>query len=520
MKIKIYIKTIALALLVLTGCEKDFEEMNKDPFNPTETDLPPVFNSMLASLEREWQPQTQFEYEGSGYACQLTSIYGTSGYLPDNAATDLWNNYYDFMSNSRLFDRLMADYNKDLKLDNMDAQRNIVQAYKTVKMVDIFGDVPYSEAGRAFDGPDYYYPKYDDQKDVYLEMMEMLSTAEAQLVENPGDDYAKYGGYDVLFGDDITKWRKFANSLLLRHALKAVDVEPTLSSYVGDILNGNLPLIEDGEDVKLDPVALNLDIRAPIWAYGGGKVRFSQTLYNAMADDTVETAIFDPRLRLFSEVNSDGSWRPMPLYEPGNETGSPNAENRWENDENAGYYSYSPVNYWMLTGRYFTPELIFTAADVHFLKAEAYAKGVGVGIDMAAAQAEYEAGILSSINYWFTVAKGSRDFADNYAWRDVPVDPTQADIDAMMANPKVAWNDTNALELIYTQRWISHIRQIRQGWNVYRQTQMTPHDDASSFVYNRLVYPTSEHTNNAQNYADQVAKMGSDNEVVKVWWAK
>ena len=225
-----------------------------------------------------------------------------------------WKNYYDFLGNSRLFDRLMEDYEKELKLDNLDAQRDIVQAYKTVKMIDIFGDIPYSEAGLAFEGPEYYYPKYDDQKDIYMEMMEVLSEAEAQLVENPGDDYAKYGGYDVLFGDDIHMWRKFTNSLILRHALKAVDAEPSLSSYVGDVLNGNLPLIEDGEDVKLDPVTLNLDLRAPIWAYGGGKVRFSKTLYDAMADDTLETGIFDPRLRLFSEVNSDGAWNPMPLY--------------------------------------------------------------------------------------------------------------------------------------------------------------------------------------------------------------
>ena len=517
MKIAKYIITLILALFIITGCDKGFEEMNEDPFNPTETSIPPVFNSMLESVLREWQPQTQLEYEGMGLSSQMCANYGTSGYLPENSANDLWVNYYQYFSDAKLFDRLIEDYEKDLNTTNFTAQKNIIHGYKTVKMVDIFGDIPYYDAAKAVDGPDYFYPAYDDQKTIYLEMVQMLQDAEANLVESPGDDYAKLGTYDVLFDDDITMWRKFANSLILRHALKAYDADNSLGSYVADVLNGNLPLIEDGEDVKLDPVKLNIDLRAPIWAYGGGKVRFGTTMFFAMADDTTEAGIFDPRLRLFSEVSSDTAWNPMPFTGGITETGDPNAENRWQDEANAGYYSYSPINYWMLTGRHYTPELIFTAAEVHFLKAEAYAKGAGVSVDMAKARTEYEAGIQSSIDYWFTVAKGSRDFGDDYAWRDVPPDPTQADIDAMLANPKVAWDDANALTLIYTQRWISHIRQVRQGWNVYRQTKMTPHTGIE-FVFNRSIYPTSEHTNNAANYATQVSKMGSDDASVKVWW--
>ena len=72
-------------------------------------------------------------------ACQITNIYGSSGYLAENAANDMWNNYYKYLADARLFDKLVADYDKDLNLANVIAQKNTINALKTFKMLDIFG---------------------------------------------------------------------------------------------------------------------------------------------------------------------------------------------------------------------------------------------------------------------------------------------------------------------------------------------------------------------------------------------
>ncbi len=521
MKIRILISTVLLTLLTITSCDKGFEEMNKDPFNPTTTSISPVFNSLTSTLLRTWQEQTGFEYELTGFACQITNLYGSSGYLAENAASDMWKNYYNYMSDARLFDKLVEDYDKDLNLANVIAQKDVINALKTFKMLDIFGDIPYYDAAKAALSSEYFYPKYDDQKTIYLDMLKMLKDADANMVESAGDDYFKLGGYDVLFKDNITMWRKLANSIRLRQAIRAFDKDNSVASHVADIVGGNLPVVEDGEDVELHPNTLNLDLRGRIWAYGGGKVRFGKTMWDAMADGVEDTDIFDPRLRLFTEPNSDGAWNPMPYGTSGiSETGTPNAENRWQNEDNAGTYTYSPINYWMLTGRYSVPEIIITAAEVHFLKAEAYARGIGVSKNMTKAQEEYEAGIKSSINYWFKVANFSKDFGDNYSWRNVPPTPTNDEINAMLANPKVAWNNADALKLIYTQRWLSHIRNIVQGWSLWRRTKMTPQEGGTEFVYYRSVYPQSEQDNNGDNYKAQVAKMGADADNVKVWWMK
>ncbi|MEQ6119362.1 SusD/RagB family nutrient-binding outer membrane lipoprotein [Reichenbachiella sp. MALMAid0571] len=520
MKIKKYIITVLSIALIITSCDDGFEEMNQDPFNPTETSLPPVFNSLTATMVKGWQEQTGLEYELMGLASQVTNPHANSGYLLANASNEIWENYYKYMSDARLFDRLVADYSEAQKLDNLIAQKNIIHAYKTFKMVDYFGDIPYYDGAKATDGAEFFYPEYSDQKTVYMDMMQMLKDADANMVVGAGDDYASLATYDVLFGDDKTMWRKFANSIRLRQALRAYDADNTLASHVSDILGGNLPLIEDGEDVEIDPVSLNLDLRGRIWAYSGGFVRFGETMFDAMSDGTDEADIFDPRLRLFSETNSSGNWAPMPfgggaVAEP---AGNPNAENRWEDQANAGDYNYSPINYWILTGRFSVPELVITAAEVHFLKAEAYAKGVGVATNMTKAREEYEAGIKSSIDYWFNMANFSKNFGDDYSWRNVPATPDAAAMTTMLTNPKVAWVDADALELIYTQRWISHFRQVPQAWSLWRQTKMTPQTGGSEFIFNRVVYPQNEQDRNGDNYSAQVNEMGGDTKDVKVWW--
>ena len=89
----------------------------------------------------------------------------------------------------------------------------------------------------------------------------------------------------------------------------------------------------------------------------------------------------------------------------------------------------------------------------------------------------------------------------------------------MLANPKVVWDDANALKLIYTQRWIDGFRKPMDGWNISRYTDLLPHE-GPEFVFNRLMYPDSEGSNNTDNYNAQVANMGSDDVTVKVWWAR
>ena len=79
------------------------------------------------------------------------------------------------------------------------------------------GDVPYSEAANDID-----QPKYDTQKDIYYTIFEELKDAVSKLDESAANNV---GSYDLIYGGDATKWKKFANSIRLRMAVRISDVD-------------------------------------------------------------------------------------------------------------------------------------------------------------------------------------------------------------------------------------------------------------------------------------------------------
>lgn len=519
-KIKIFF-TILLIPLVF-GCDKGFEEMNVDPFKPTSAEISPVFTTVVASMQLGWQERTGFAYENMQYKAQQTNVFALSGYLQLNASRDIWNNYYFALTNIRYIQSEIEDYSGDKNTANIKALTDIVLAYKTLKMLDIYGDIPFYTASMATEGIEFFRPEYDDQKQIYTEMLALLKTASASIVEGASDEeYLAYGSYDVFFNYDLGMWKKFANTLRLYHALKAVDKESGYADHVSDILGGNLPLIEDGEDIAFWPQRLpNVSFTQRMWSYSGGFVRFGTTMWNEMADGTEDADIFDPRVHVFVERNKDLEWAPYPFVDPPIEQGQPYGTDRYKNwVEGGGDWDFSPINYWLLADENTLPEIMFTSAQVHFLKAEAYAKGVGVSKNSSTAKAEYESGIRGSIGFWYNVVATSVAGGGDKAWQSPPAAPEDGVITAMLANPKVAWNDTDALKLIYTQRWIDSFRTPADAWNLSRYTDLLPHE-GMEHDFNRLFYPESEGMNNNANYSAQVSKMGADDLLVKVWWAK
>ncbi|HEY9261459.1 SusD/RagB family nutrient-binding outer membrane lipoprotein, partial [Chitinophaga sp.] len=184
---------------------------------------------------------------------------------------------------------------------------------------------------------------------------------------------------------------------------------------------------------------------------------------------------------------------------------------------------FSPFNYRIVRDIYYQPELFMTAAEVHFLKAEALARGLGVAKNMVTAGTEYAAGITSSVNFWYYIAHNTNVTNDN--WSAVaPPSPTSAEMAAFMANPKVAFTGTDDQKLnkIYAQEWLSFFRQPWLAYNLWRRTGRTPRDgNPATYVnFNRLQYPQQESINNTVNYTAQTDHMGGNSTTVKVWWMK
>ncbi|ULT27590.1 SusD/RagB family nutrient-binding outer membrane lipoprotein [Sphingobacterium sp. E70] len=172
------------------------------------------------------------------------------------------------------------------------------------------------------------------------------------------------------------------------------------------------------------------------------------------------------------------------------------------------------------------PELIITAAEVYFLKAEAAARGIGSSANLAAAKTEYENGVKSSINFWTTMAMKSVVWKENK-----PTSlPSAAQLNTILANPKVAFSTsastTNALKLIYAQRWLDNFRQPYEAWSLLRQTDATPKATLSDNLYEndfgiikRLNYAEKEYQYNLDNVNAVTKKMDiNDWQKTRVWW--
>src|SRR3990170_2900461 len=114
----------------------------------------------------------------------------------------------------------------------------VMRAWMFYMATDCYGDIPYSEATQAkSDG--IYYPKYDTQEEIYNGILSDLEEANTLL-----QDVLNVKG-DLIYGGDVAKWRKLANSLRIRYLMRIsdrVNVSSALEAIVND--PSNFPVFE------------------------------------------------------------------------------------------------------------------------------------------------------------------------------------------------------------------------------------------------------------------------------------
>jgi hypothetical protein len=250
-------------------------------------------------------------------------------------------------------------------------------------------------------------------------------------------------------------------------------------------------------------------------------------------DNTDGSGIIDPRCKVFFETNGAGEWKPQPqsganpvqgrgAYINGAFPGGRDramTQEEWDNKGEVCYYS--SVNYYIARDDQYMPEMFMTVAELHFLKAEAYNRGIGVSSNSGMAKDEYEAGIKSSIDFWYDMVE-----LQGTAWAFYKPVLDLSEVDVYMANEKVSYkgDGAEALKQIYAQMWIDSFRQPWLGFNLYRRTLATPHDETGAYEatennFYKVPYPEGEFINNPTNLAN--ALDGQDNnEMIKIFWQK
>jgi len=489
------------------------------------------------------------------------SNYGGSVHANDDQMRLIWDQYYA-VAIKNLVD---AIYNSEDK-PNINAALRIHRAYLMAVLTDTYGDLPCTEAGMGYI-KGIATPKYDAQETIYDFIFDELDKCVAQL----GTGTDRIGGDVTSLSGDAAAWRKYANSLRLRYAMRISEVNPTKAQQEFE-----KALAADGGYItKAEENAYVIYTDNPFTLYDGsrdldfrvnalGEILYGQdptsptfvcsTFFNILNDNN------DPRLYRIcrhyintkrSEIKPDREWNVDVTDEVLAYLASANEKEQpcnpgaawWNNWINAPANSAIPTldklvqqypeagfdgsNYPARMMRPFLsidfempdrPGTLITSAEVEFLLAEAKLKGWNV---TGSVEDHFNAGIKASIKWM------------NDQYLNATNSISDAEIDAFVASQATALS-TNAKEAINTQAWILHMMNPAEAWANLRRSDYPVLQDRtkldkfeSDFTYDdnnlqtptRLCYPLLENKYNKANYTDALNRMGGKDDWHKrLWW--
>lgn len=484
--------------------------------------------------------------------------YAGSNFFENDIARRIWDRYYELAVKN-----LVDAIHKSEAQANLNAALRIHRVFLYSVLADTYGDIPASEAGLGYISG-ISNPKYDSMEDLYNWFFTELDACEQQL--GTGTDHIS--GDVTSMGGDVAKWKKYANSLRMRYAMRISDVNPTKAKeefekavnhadgYIASAADDAYIKYADSPYTYYDG-ANDYDFRTNAL----GEILYGQ---DPVSPTFICSTLFyqlqntgDPRLYRIcrhyynikrsqvkpdKEQNIDLTDEMLAYFQrqgTGEEPCNPGAAT-WDNwmnvaaitefptlaklaEQDANSYNNSDylarlmrpalnIDFEMPS----CPGILITSAEVKFLMAEAKTKGWNVSGD---AEALYEDGVRASMemlnNYYLTSNKISED-----------------EINAFIANNPLG---DNPKETINTQAWILHMMNPSEGWANMRRSDYpaildrTRLDIFSGFTYTdsdmsmptRLRYPELEGQYNSVNYKDAIDRMGGTDDWHKqLWWDK
>jgi hypothetical protein len=471
----------------LVSCTDEFAEINTNPSLVT-TDVVNV-NNLLARVQKE----SIFDYYEYGYLTEFSGYYGNPSTVPlsNRDWSEPFNEFYrSFIINTSEIIRLTAD--KPL-LSNKNAIGRIMKVWVFHQLTDMYGDVPYFEAALNVNEV-VNYPKYDKQEDIYKDLLKELKEASAQLSADASQ--VSYGNSDLMFKGDVESWRRFANSLRLRLAIRTRFADPALArEHITDVISKPLITLNAQNATLTTEGASAGDInnRNPVYN------RYQSTTVPLYTTNTVTDNLLsrdDPRLPVFvtpaTEPEDGALWRGRPFA--------------LDADLDGSSISFRQEQVASLGALFFAPQYqikIMTAPEVFFLRAEAALAGITNE---------------SVEDLWENGTKLSMEMYGVAAAKIAPYLETQG---ALFA----AGSEEKKLEEIIVQKWLANYFQSKESWAEYRRTGYpliwvgSQKGDTDRRVPRRLTYPTGEFLRNEKSVSEAAQRLpGGDTFMSRVWW--
>lgn len=479
----------------MVSCTKDFEDLNENPNQPT--NVPPSYllisaqKGLMNNLWDDWW-NGRFGLLYSQYWSQAAYT-DESRYQPrDNNTNTYWLMFYAGTTVSQpgspaggsLMDlQTIIDMNTDPETadevsvygsnNNQIAVARILKAWMFHIMTDIWGDIPYFEALQGADNPS---PAFTPQRDIYMDLLKELKEAAAQI------EVGELGVEgDNIYNGDMEKWRRFANSLRMRVALRMIDVEEAIArDEIADAAPG---AFQSNDDNALFRYESSVPNNNPLNEARKTRRDFviSEPLVDMLKDKD------DPRLTVYAAPteNDPNAYEGFPYGLSANDAAALDIED----------YSEPPTATVIAAN---APGILMLYDEVKFILAE---------VNMS--ETDFEEGVEASLEFWGDEFGGI----------------SQTDISAYMTLNYTAYTLTK--EMIWREKYIALYMQGIQGWSLWRRTGNPPLDPPAAgslvplnntIIPTRMTYPRDEQLLNRENYQEAVQRQGPDRQDTKLWW--
>lgn len=475
--------------LFIVACD-NIEDINVSPNNAEEVSSNYVLTYVLTETAKAYHNlgtegnnisgAMQYTQRGTDFQALRVNSY--------DWAPEAWGKYYEILRNNEVI------YKKAVEEDHKFFQgvSLVMRSFIFGLVTDLYGDCPYSESLSA--NEEIFFPKYDEQKFIYKGILEDLRKANELLTNVDLSSFPIASSADVIYGGNPEKWRRFANSLRLRYAMRLDNKRSEMNALginiVAEFTAASEFVFQDGSDSAIMEFLGVADYNAaPGGPLNAANPGFSNKPCATIVDELV--GLQDPRLErwVLPVVRQwDASvTEPTPLdytniygepqdvtlvppiagntlpinyslyvglppglagsnalvYNKGGDTGQ-------FPSEGSPFISYIHGRYRENANEYANVKLM-TFSEVEFLLAEAALKG-DFGIS-GSAEVHYQNAIQASWDdYGVDLANSGNDFSSYYSNPDVDLNGT-----------------TNKLERIIFQKWISGWMGI-ESWFDWRRT--------------------------------------------------
>lgn len=459
-----------------TACDDDISDLNIDPKSATEVDAEVLFSYGTEGLARQI---TNIDYNvnidklWSNILTQTTYI-EESSYDPTSRDVGyyMWDNIYtemltELQEAKSILRAEEVSTSLQASQDNKLAMIKVLEVFAWQYLVDNFGDIPYSEALDITNTT----PAYDDAETIYGSIADSLSNAIALMdTSEAGFDST----YDLLYGGDMSSWKKFASSLQLKLGIRLSDVDATEAASLVSAAVSNGVFTSNDDNASFDFISSEPYVN-PIYNF------FTTDGRNG---DFVATSYFidllnnynDPRIAYFYDDNISTGYV-------------------------GGEYGVKGNTYAALTHLSTTcteaayPGMLMDYAAVSFALAEAVERGFISGD----AETYYEQGITASFGSWGA---------------------TDAELTAYLAEPTVAYSAATYKEQIGIQKYFAAFLQGHEAWTEAKRLDYPVLVDITDGAANpkRMIYPSDESLINEENYDAAAAAIGGDELTTPVFW--